>query len=522
MKPLIFLIVFAALFSTLHCSAQQFKVTWADIPEKKWEYGDAIELNNGNSLSIKFEKEKMIRSLNSPPPDPIIVLVDPDMKVLKEKKYTIGEESARDRRIRKIGTNIFLTYYTFEKREVYFFAVKINPETLTFDPRVTLGPFTSGYANEWDIDLKFSRDSSKVLLFIEGPALKKENMKFSMGVYDTDMKKIWSRNIELPVGSLYMVADDYDILNDGRVSVALKLFEKTVSRERVKEKSSKIPSYSYKLQIYAQQGPVKELSFDVKSNFIEGTRLLHEKDGTITVAGLYKRKHNGNIIGTFYTKVDASLSAVKNIQMLDFPEDLLKLVDTDDQGKSGGSDPGILPYLRINHILQRDNGTIDVVCELNGVYTKRETKSGSTFITETIKYDYGDIININLGKDGRSIFTRIPKWQEAINADYGLGFFPIVHGNKLLLLYNDDENNLTRDLSKSPDHFAGVRRGVLVAATIDEKGNLTREAIYSFKDDKRMALPRFFSQVSGNRFKLVSLSTAFLTARKGTGLLEIM
>ncbi len=137
--------------------------------------------------------------------------------------------------------------------------------------------------------------------------------------------------MELDINQRFVALYDQDITDDGKVYVALKHYDKEVTRERVRENGERItPSYIYKLFVYSNATEkAKEISFNLDNHFIEGTKLIYDKKGTVTAAGLYKTKYNGRITGAFYAVFDPNTSEVKNPKMVHFPEELLTLVDKD-------------------------------------------------------------------------------------------------------------------------------------------------------------------------------------------------
>jgi hypothetical protein len=218
--------------------------------------------------------------------------------------------------------------------------------------------------------------------------------------------------------------------------------------------------------------------------------------------------------------LDSNASVVNNVRMTPFPSNILDLVDNDGQGKNTGSDPGVY-FLRVKHIIPRNNGTVDLLCEVD-VVTMGSEKTLSNTSQPVYNIVYGDIIDVNLGKNDHAIFTRIPKRQEGRSGDWGLGFYPIVFGDKLVLLYNDHRDNMTRDVSKSPEHYFGAKKGVLASAMLDGKGNLARQAIYTFRDEKRLAAPQAFYRIGDTKHMVVSMyATSLFSTRVGFGMLEV-
>jgi hypothetical protein len=315
--------------------------------------------------------------------------------------------------------------------------------------------------------------------------------------------------------------------NDGKVYVAVKQYDKEVSRESVRRNSRKVPSYVYKMFIYDQKVPApKEITFNLNDNFVHGTKIAFNKSGAITVAGLYKKKYSGNLTGAFYATIDPVTNTISNPKMVDFPMEMLTLVDKDNFGSDKKSDPGLYDEFRIRSILTRPDGSVDLVSEYYDldIVTRTSNSGGgiSVGLTRTdYYYYYGDIINSNISKDGKATFTRIPKNQMAINPNLFLGIYSFIHNNNLVILYNDDKDNVDRDLSKRPDDIRKFKNSVLAAATVDSKGELKREAIFSNDDDDYITLPRNFIKATNNSYIIVADLLKVFKRRTKYGVLTV-
>ena len=290
----------------------------------------------------------------------------------------------------------------------------------------------------------------------------------------------------------------------------------------VREDGAKVPSYRYKLLVYdADNTNGKEITFNLNNQFIQGTKLIYNKNGTITVAGLYKRKHNGNINGAFYSIINANSTEVKDPEMVAFSPEIVTLVDKDNFGTDKDSDPGLFPGFRILHIMNRTNGSVDLISEYYRLDVITTYNSSTRTSTTSYRYTFGDIINTNIDKDGKAVFTRIPKNQKLTNSTIFLGYFPIVYGDKLVLLYNDDKDNVERDLNKRPDDVVNFKRSIFMAATIDAKGNISRQSVYSHLDEDYVTLPREVAKISDTTYLVVSDLLKLFKKRTRFGVMEM-
>jgi uncharacterized protein YxeA len=523
--PAKFSVLFTMLFVTLlstSVKAQTFDISWGDNAKLKYDFDDAVPLANGKTLVLKLKTRTTFGSSDY---TPILMLVDNNMETIKEAELQVEEKNANLKGFEKYGNNIFFLYDAYDRsnKTTSVYALKINEQTLQPSSKIVMGTYDSdNRGDQAEATYKLSSDSSKILLFVEGPERRKENKKLFVAVFNTDLKKLWSRDIELPILEKYVSIYDEDITDDGKVFIAIKHYEKEVTRETVREDGDKVPSYIYKLLVYSDaNGKEKEISFNLDNNFIQGTKLVYNKNNSITVAGLYKRKHNGNINGAFYSTFDGNASEVKDPKMVEFPEDIIRLVDKDDFGSDKKSDPGLYPHFKIRYIKARNNGSVDLISEYYRLDIVTQYNASTHSSTTYYNYKYGDIVNTNIGKDGKAVFTRVPKNQKFVNANIFLGFYPLLFKDKLVLLFNDDKDNVDRDLEKAPDDVMKFKQSVLVAATIDEKGNLSRQAIYKNDDDDYITLPRNTTKISESSYLISADLIKLFKKRTRFGVLKI-
>ena len=173
------------------------------------------------------------------------------------------------------------------------------------------------------------------------------------------------------------------------------------------------------------------------------------------------------------------------------------------------------------HIMNRTNGTVDLISEYYRLDIITTYNANTRTTTTQYRYTFGDIVNTNIDKDGKAIFTRVPKNQKLLNSTAFLGYFPFVQKDKLILFYNDDRDNVERDLSKKPDDVVNFKRSIFMATTIDSKGNISRESVYDHRDEDYITAPMSLRAISKNRFMISSYLLKLFKKRTRFGIMEI-
>ena len=518
-------VLVVAAFLHLSANAQKFNIAWGDNAKLKYDFDDAVPLANGQFIVLKLQSGARPLFGGSPAQQPILVLINKNLETVVEKDLPIKEKNASLKGFEKYGNNIFFVYeaYDREGKTTSVYALKVNEKTLITSGKTVLGTYSSdNRSDQAEPSYKLSSDSSKILLFVEGPDRKKENKKFFIGVFDTNLKSIWKKEIELPIGDRFISIYDQDISNDGKVFVAIKHYDKEVTRQSGREDGEKVPSYTYKLMVYDAANPKgKEITFNLNNQYIQGTKLAYNKNGTVTVAGLYKKKFNGRINGAFYAIIDGTTQVVKDPKMVPFTPEMITLIDKDNFASDKGSDPGLYSGFKIRHIMNRSNGSVDLISEYYRLDIVTNFNASTNITTTDYRYTYGDIVNTNISADGKAVFTRIPKNQKLTNSNIFLGYFPIIFGDKLVLLYNDDKDNVERDMERKPDDVVNFKRSIFLAATIDAKGNVSRQSIYSHLDEDYITVPTSLAKISDTKYLVVSDLLKLFKKRTRFGVMEI-
>jgi hypothetical protein len=467
----------------LHTYAQKAKLEWGDM-EKKSKFAPALVRilkgppNELITVSFKAESGKTIT--------PILARFDKDLNQVAEKELSTSESNVYFHSVHNLKDQIFLFTRKYDKDEKFtsLHSTQIDPQTLQITGTKELGSFEAiSKKKQADISIRTSADTSSILVFAAAPYNKKENEKFYIGVWDSKMNKQWDKLITLPYEDKYITLEGFEVSNEGEVYVMCKHYDKEVKRERVREDGEDVPSYKYKILIYAKnENNPKEYTIDFQNKFVHDVALQFNSDGNINLVGLYKNKYNGKVTGSFITALDKKTKQVNVKKMEEFPiDDLLTLLDKDNVASNGSKDPGLHGRFKIMGTNKRNDGSIDLLTEYNYWYIVRSRQSNGWY-TEYPVYVANDIVVINYKKDGKVAYTRVPKYQREANTNVHISFKWMNQNDKLLLFFNDDKDNVDRDLSKKPDDVTNFKKSVFVMAVINGKGDLQRQAAYSNSD----------------------------------------
>lgn len=521
------------LFLVFACFGYTQKPNIYLTPESKYErmLGNIYEIDNGNFLKLSYEVNASIAVFGiggEVKLTPYLTICDAKFNDIKTAKLLADEEGYHIVGLKRLQENFYYITSKFNKEDksTEYFAQKINVKSLEKEGSViNLGAFEYvnkglffSYKSESNVTFKYSSDSSKIALIASKPYNKKENEKYYIAVYDKSFKKKWEKTVEMPYLDKYVKQLDAFVTNEGDAGVIIKHYDKDVVKEAIKENGVKVPAYSIKLIIYPHTGGAeKEILINTDNKFLNTIRLKSDNNNSLAFFGLYTSKDGGKITGYFISSLDLANYNTKLQKMDQFPESLIDLVDKDGQASNGKSDPGLDEYFNIIGSNYRNDGSIDILLE----YFKVTEYKAERYTSYT--YTYGDIIVINTTKNNQVTYTRIPRNQDlsathvmAAGTDY------INYKNKLCVFFNDDKDNIDRDLSKKPDKCTNMKKSVLAMVVVDEKGEFSRQVLIDNREnDSKICMDQCQKLGDGKFFLYAKRLGVFAKSRDVYGLLTL-
>lgn len=371
-----------------------------------------------------------------------------------------------------------------------------------------------------------SEDSTKILLtsFVS----KSETGKCYLGVYDENMKKLWDKTIDLQQKGKAVLLDQ-KVTNDGKVMLLIKHFDQGTDKEQTTKDSKKVPTYSTKLLWYAKDGDTpKELSLNTGDKFIHSLAFAKQQNNESTLFGLYQQKPQGNINGYFTVQVNTNNFKATTTTTGEFESGLLETLEKDEQGSKSKKEGGLSPFFKFVKMETRANGDQDFLLEF---YESASTPTGPSMVSSigpsaglstnkgTVRsYSdiyHGNIIDINLKANGTKIITRIPKLQNVADLEHLSSFNTLVYKDKLLIFYNDNDDNLKQEIRSKPKKTklgVGGRKifgrvdANLTMAVIDSQGNLSRTTLLDKKQSEFLAAINVSIKLGDHKLALYAIN----------------
>lgn len=452
--------------------------------------------------------------------------LDNDLKSTDKVKIDIEDGlSIYDGSLLKFNNVLYFQYVGKIRKSGTFFVRlrKVNTQTLVLDEPVSVleTDQKTRFSGDYNFVQSFNIDSTLLTYTLESKFPEDNNKKYSLQVVDSNLKSVFSKNIELPIKNNLIMTQGFDYSESNKAMyIGYKVYEKSVDSYYETQYLKKIPNYTYNLVKYGENDQ-KQIDIKVDNNIIHKMTINFEPNNKILISGLLKKTCTSNIHGLFYGYLNLNNNQTESIKFFNYSEDIIKAIEADDQASTKSENFGLQPFFKITNTSTRDDGSIDITSEFykntnNSVATSRGFTSYDV-------YSYGDIVNTNITSNGKVRFTRVPKNQNNVDHSGYLGSYFINYKNNLIILYNDNKGSITKDVNKKPvsiERFE-FRNSILVQATIDENGNLTRQGVDAANQNNYIINTRNTKRLSDKLYIVRSTNLSFFTQKSKVGFLEV-
>jgi|GEM_PF-2512982 len=381
----------------------------------------------------------------------------------------------------------------------YLFAQKINRSNLTVDKKlVFLDEMPSSNFNSYEFSFSISPDSNFLLVYQPRKGKRNEPGKYSLRVFDSQLKEKWSQVISLPGRLSNSSIDLARVDNDGKVYLLVKAL--TDNRVNSPEESLN------KIVAINEQGMVIQ-EFPIKLNglIINGANFKINNQEQLICAGYYSERGINSVKGVFYMTIDLANNKVINTSAQALPFDVVARSLSEPKRSrlrnSTQADRMEVKDVNLDHIILRGDGGAMLLGEQFDSYEISDFDMMTNIQYNRTVYEYNDIIAVSINSSGAIDWaSRIPKQQVTTddNGRYSSYMYEVTK-DKLLLLYNDNDRNVGEgERPINPRNFDGYS-GVVAYSIIDSEGHVTSGGFTRKEDDGFMIRPFLCKQISQSK-----------------------
>ena len=386
-----------------------------------------------------------------------------------------------------------------------------------------------------------STDSSKLLV----KYVLKEKGEFEKNgifVFDSNMKPIWGKEVEMPYLNKMMSIYGYHVDNDANVYILIK-----VTYDDAKQrKKDNLPYYYYEILKLAKNAEnFQKVKLDFGNKFIRSIKIVEDKMKNVIVTGYYSNMDNQadkegikggdflatkkSVDGVFLKKLNKD-NGIENLGLgfYEFKIDVITAYEKDpilkDKEYKEDKDDAEIDYLDLDYVKFDDAGNVVIVGEQ--YHAKYRETTNSQMQTKTrINHYFEDIVAVKIGADNMVKWVvKIPKNQRHFETMYGsmtfqakkINTFKIADGKGTIgfgdlsyyyntcngeeyFYYMDNVKNANLTTGQKPVMHASGLGGYLMIAKIDGEGKLTKIPLFDIKEEDTKVRPTHFYNLNKNK-----------------------
>lgn len=387
-------------------------------------------------------------------------------------------------RIFKVGKSyvLFTTKdFTEQKKEVLF--------SQTFDwetgkmskPNEVYSQNYESRRGNINYNINTSHDKKRVLLTIHPPIKRDEAEVVSFYVYNEQIEEIWSEeNITFEEKEKNYTIIDTELGNDGQIFL---LGSKANPGDR-KAGIERSPNEYQIVTIKDEQTEINAIDLDGK--IIDEMSMVMSEDGSLQIAGYYRKKAGVGIDGVFLFSVNSKTGEIENQAWDEFSQEFItakwseRQIAKAEKKEEKGTDLG-LANLEFRSIVKHDDGSLSIVGEIFWITTTTVTSANGSTSTRTT-YHYGDLIISRMSGAGE--FSNHARFNKHHTYQGAYTYFNLNNQVAVLMadarttLYDFNKETVTKAEKKE---MAG---NALVLAEVSAEGDLTVSGILDYMDPK--------------------------------------
>ncbi len=346
--------------------------------------------------------------------------------------------------------------------------------------------------NEGHLKLLTSNDSSKHVLMLLSilDFSKNEKEKFSINVFDENMKPLWNNSVALPYDDELFEIALTKVSNDGAVYIVGKIYN-----EKADDSKKGKPNYKYVIYKYSKTSNNPEIvEIDAKDKFINNLIGTIDANGDFTLNGFYSNKEPNDADGIFFLTLDAKTNSIKvqNYQKFKFIKEV-----PETKKKKDTSEDYEYPNMVLKEVIKRDDGNTILISEIIfDSYTTRGSSNTGMIYHQTYFYS---IYVISMNPKGEINWSEQVHKYQVSNGVRRFMSYGVIINDKIHLVFNDDVSNLKNNRfadDSAVEPFTGEKNSAVVMVSFDDKGKFSEKTIFLNKKLETRANPRKLFQIS--------------------------
>jgi len=336
--------------------------------------------------------------------------------------------------------------------------------------------------NPGSFQFSLSPDSTYLLAFHNTPFEPLTNDKFSVRLFDDELNAIWSNKFKLPYddGNFEVV----NVLLDNNQNVYMVCAQ--YGNELLQSDQTLNKGYSL-LHYNHQEKKLTEFEIKVENKWFHSAHFKIVADTSLVVAGFYSNSGQGNMAGIFYLRFNTTNDELESSGFEPLPREVITAIGASgDFSFNSGTDLFTLRNLLVQPdtrvVLVAEKEYVDVSTYIDP-YTGQHIRNNH--------YHFDEVLVVGISNQAKIDFaTVIQKYQNSTNDGGPYSSIAVnLHKGMVYVLYNDNPSNLT--LKNDFRALTSFGKSIAMVARINEKGEISKEPLFSTKDFGGILKPKF-------------------------------
>lgn len=344
-------------------------------------------------------------------------------------------------------------------------------------------------------NFQFSNKDSKLLIKYRIKPEERDDSKnndiIGFNVFDSDLKKIWTKEVKMPYTEKKMDNLDYAVDGEGNVYILARIYNDESTKLEVDDK---LNFHLEILRVEANSGTINKTPINLEDKFVYQLSLYECTSEYMICAGLTSKNIHFDADGLVVFKImkDGALSEKSYYKI---PLEVLNQYETERKQikneKKEEEDKSEFQNLLLQNLIVEADGSIILVGEQYYVTTHTTYSNGKSYTTYT--YHYNDMLMTKIDKSGQLAWMKkLPKRQQGAAGQGSMSYKYMEGDGCHYLLFLDNVKNMHLELNKRPSTHADGKGGYLTAYKIqDSDGRTEKISILNIDDIKDIALYQF-------------------------------
>jgi hypothetical protein len=474
------LILFVLLFFHITTKAQTFSTRVGETYTYKGEYGIPVALSQshfhlvGKEKGMSFTMDVSVRKTDTT-----------DRIELGKSKKEIKVPSPLPTLLIKTPVGAGIVYQEMDRGGTTgnIMIADVDSNTVAIaEPRVLINLEAAGFTTKLKsetvynqrIQYKRSPDREYTLFRIYNEM---EAASFYLALFDNKMQLKWQLKEQLNFADKDVKQFDAVVDNSGKAYLAYRLDTKgKVNNEG-------------RVLVFDAGKKQKELYLDLPGAIPSEMKLLVSQNTQLVhVAGFYYNYNSQGLQGAYAVGIQTSDLALTTMRKTAFPDNLVRQFTEDGWGHDkSNSKYGLMDKLR-SKLVELDNFQPAITGEF----------SHSGVVNNKLYRYTGGILHAYFGPV-QTHFARLPKYRVSAGSTVGDSYSVFGLRDLMIIFYNDDIDNLSKDINSKPENSNVYKNVVMVGAIMQSDGSINRQVVIDMKKDNFLALTDMI-QKRGNQF----------------------